>query len=231
MYKCINNLYDRLIVSKLWHNIRAVFSHVCLQSFLLHDIRAFFFLPHILAFYPFFVGFLFPSIWPFSHKRAYILCFTHVASIYARVIGTKESVYIRKEFNSHRIVLGHRHGHRFIVLGHKYRGHDVTWKHTICAQKKPIHMCYKWGHRESSYCWFPHDVTKIQTKKTIDPNEILLEQLKTNFHTNFRLKRVLGFVFEFAWVSKLLRNAAFTWRPRELSCRFKKWLISGNFAI
>ena len=41
----------------------------------------------------------------------------------------------------------------------------------------------------------------------------VLEQLKTNFQTNFRFKRVL------------------TWRPRELSCRFKKWLISGNFAI
>ena len=34
-----------------------------------------------------------------------------------------------------------------------------------------------------------------------------------------------------AWVSKLLRDVAFTWRPRELSCKFKKWRISGNFAI
>ena len=49
-------------------------------------------------------------------------------------------------------------------------------------------------------CWFSHDVTKIQTKKL----SILLrfyfhdalEQLKTNFHTNFRFKRVLGFVIE-----------------------------------
>ena len=30
------------VISKLWHDIRAVFSHVYLQSFLLHDIRAFF---------------------------------------------------------------------------------------------------------------------------------------------------------------------------------------------
>ena len=55
---------------------------------------------------------------------------------------------------------------------------------------------------------------KIQTKKTIDPTEILLhdasEQLKTNFHTNFRCKKVLGFVVEYAWISKLLRDAAFT---------------------
>ena len=73
------------------------------------------------------------------------------------------------------------------------------------------------------YCWFSHDVTKIQTKKI----SILLgfyfhdvlEQLKTNFHTNFRFKRVLGFVIEYAWISKLLRHAAYTWRPRE---RLKK---------
>ena len=37
-----------------------------------------------------------------------------------------------------------------------------------------------------------------------------LEQLKTNFHTNFRFKRVLGFVIEYAWIAKLLRDAAFT---------------------
>ena len=34
--------YGRPFVSKLWHNIRAVFSHLYLQPFLLHDIRAFF---------------------------------------------------------------------------------------------------------------------------------------------------------------------------------------------
>ena len=49
------------------------------------------------------------------------------------------------------------------------------------------------------YCWFSHDVTKIQTKKlSILFLHDALEQLKTNFHTNFRLKRVLGFVIEYA---------------------------------
>ena len=79
------------------------------------------------------------------------------------------------------------------------------------------------------YCWFSHDVTKIQTTKlSILPRFYFhdaLEQLKSNFHTNFHFKRVLGFVIEYAWISKLLRDAAFTWRPRELSCRLKKWLI------
>ena len=52
------------------------------------------------------------------------------------------------------------------------------------------------------YCWFSHDVTKSQTTKL----SILLrfyfrdvvDQLKTYFHKNFRLKRVLGFVIEYA---------------------------------
>ena len=84
-------------------------------------------------------------------------------------------------------------------------------------------------------CWFSHDVTKIQTTKLsillgFYFNEVL-EQLKTNFDTNFRFKRVLGFVIEYAWILKLLRDVAFTWRPRELSCRLKKWRILWNFAI
>ena len=84
-------------------------------------------------------------------------------------------------------------------------------------------------------CWFSHDVTKLQTTKLSILLRFyfhgILEWLKTNFQTNFRFKGVLGFVIEYAWISKLLRDAAFTWRPRELSCRLKKWLISGNFAI
>ena len=70
-------------------------------------------------------------------------------------------------------------------------------------------------------CWFSHDFTKIQTKKLSTLPRFYfhdaLEQLKTNFHTNFRFKGVLGFVIEYAWISKLLRDAAFTWRQRELS--------------
>ena len=42
-----------------------------------------------------------------------------------KFIGTKESVCIRKEFNSLRIGLGHQHGRRFIVLGHQYGRRDV----------------------------------------------------------------------------------------------------------
>ena len=43
-------VYGRPFVSKLWHDILAVFSHVYLQSFLLFDITCVF-LPRILAFF------------------------------------------------------------------------------------------------------------------------------------------------------------------------------------
>ena len=39
--------------------------------------------------------------------------------------GTKERVYMRKEFNSDRIGLEHQHGRRFIVLEHQYGRRDV----------------------------------------------------------------------------------------------------------
>ena len=57
------------------------------------------------------------------------------------------------------------------------------------------------GLKTFSYCWFSDDVTKIQTTKlSIRPRfhfHGVLEQLKTNFQTNFRSKRFLGFVVEY----------------------------------
>ena len=59
-----------------------------------------------------------------------ILCFHSRGQHLCKFIVTKESVCIRKEFNSHRTGLGHKHGRRFIVLGHKYGRHNIIWKHT-----------------------------------------------------------------------------------------------------
>ena len=41
-------------------------------------------------------------------------CFHSHGQHLCKFIGTKESVCIRKEVNSHRIGLGHQHCHRFI---------------------------------------------------------------------------------------------------------------------
>ena len=74
-------------------------------------------------------------------------------------------------------------------------------------------------------------------QNTIDPTEILLSwcirtaEIKNISHTNFLLEWVPGFVMDYAWIFKLLCDAAFTWRPRELSCWLQKWLVSGDLAI
>ena len=60
-----------------------------------------------------------------------IECFHPRGQHLCKFIRTKESVCIRKEFNSHRIGLGHQHGRRFIVLEHQYGRRDVMWKHSI----------------------------------------------------------------------------------------------------
>ena len=41
------------------------------------------------------------------------------------LIRTKESFYVKKEFNSNRVVLVHQRGRRFIVLEHQYSRRDV----------------------------------------------------------------------------------------------------------
>ena len=52
-----------------------------------------------------------------------------------KFIGPKESVYIRKEFSSLRIGLGHQNGRRFIVLEHQYGRRDVIRKRSIITKK------------------------------------------------------------------------------------------------
>ena len=64
--------------------------------------------------------FTFTSLKQFFHSRGQHLC---------KFIGTKESVCIRKEFNSHRTGLGHQYGHCFIVLGHQYGRRFIVLGH------------------------------------------------------------------------------------------------------
>ena len=77
-------------------------------------------------------------------------------------------------------------------------------RHWLCRRMFALFCFYESLIKESSRenCWFSHDVTKIQTTKLSILLRFyfhgVLEQLKTNFHTNFRFKRVLGFVMEYA---------------------------------
>ena len=58
-------------------------------------------------------------------RKQPIECFHSRGEHLCKFIETKESVCIRKEFNSHRIGLGHQHVRLFIVLGHQYGRRDV----------------------------------------------------------------------------------------------------------
>ena len=62
-----------------------------------------------------------------------------------------------------------------------------------------------WSHR-IMYCWFSHDVTKIQTTKLSILLRFyfhdVLEQVKTNVRTSFRFKRFLGFALEYAFACR-----------------------------
>ena len=58
-------------------------------------------------------------------ESKHVECFHSRCQHLCKFIGTKESVGLRKEFNSHRIGLGHQHGRRFIVLGQQYSRRDV----------------------------------------------------------------------------------------------------------
>ena len=56
------------------------------------------------------------------HSRGQHLC---------KFIKTKESVCIRKDFNSQRTGLGHQHGRRFIVLGPSNMAAVTSCKNTL----------------------------------------------------------------------------------------------------
>ena len=66
-----------------------------------------------------------------AQGMSFIECFHSRGQHLCKFIGTKESVCIRKEFNSKRIGVGHQHGCRFIVLGHQYGHPDIMWNHSI----------------------------------------------------------------------------------------------------
>ena len=115
------------------------------------------------------------------HSRGQHLC---------KFIGTKESFYIRKEFNSHRIFLVHQHGRRSIVLEDQDGGRDVTWsalylvwfslcsslfwelrdkrvdleKFTILALKPRSHVRILIHRTWASYC-FMHQLACIEDTK------------------------------------------------------------------
>ena len=82
-----------------------------------------------------------------------IECFHSRGQHLCKFIEIKESVCIRKEFNSHRSGLGHQHGRRFIVLGHQYGRRDVMWKHSIAVLCGYSHAAKYWPQVLQAHEW------------------------------------------------------------------------------
>ena len=114
------------------------------------------------------------------------------------------------------------HGYSMELHGSSMEIHGIPWIYSM----EVIH---------TGNSWFSLDVTKIQTKKLSlllsFYFHVILEHLKTFIQTNFRFKRVLCFAIQDAWISRLLRDAAFSWRPGKLLCGLKTLPILGDFAI
>ena len=87
--------------------------------------------------------------------------------------------------------------------------------------------------KEFINCVFSHNVTKIQTTKTVDSPGILLSwciRAAWNTPDGFLALGVLGFVIDYDWISKLLGDAVFTWPPRERAVLLvKKGIYFGAF--
>ena len=107
-----------------------------------------------------------------SPKNVKIECFHSRGQHLCKLFGTKESVCIRKEFNSHRTGLGHQHDRRFIVLGHQYGRRDVMWKHSIAQEEVGRGFVLKmfWILNQS---WFTQNVVVMDLVISLTQNLFL----------------------------------------------------------
>ena len=117
----------------------------------------------------------------FAHMLRLIECFHSRGQHLCKFIETKESVCIRKEFNSHRSGLGHQHGRRFIVLGHQYGRRDVMWKHSIIEIR--FHLLLKYFSIRNSLVMF-----RLLRCLLMPSPSLLLAPL--NFKSAFSLQRI-----------------------------------------
>ena len=99
------------------------------------------------------IGFwTFNDVYSLSFYIYFTECFHSRGQHLCKFIRTKESVCIRKEFNSHRICLGHQHGRRFIVMAAVTSCENTlyfecvhTSKRTLIQAERSFHF-NKWCH-------------------------------------------------------------------------------------
>ena len=77
------------------------------------------------------------------------------------------------------------------------------------------------------YCGFHMTSLKFKLQNYWSSWNFIFMMYENSWRLLFIQIWVLGLVIDYAWISKLLRDVVFTWRPRELSC-WLKVTISGN---
>ena len=72
----------------------------------------------------------------------------------------------------------------------------------VCLATFSLSLSFNKLKKRIFYCWFSHDVTKVQTLELLIFLRFyfhdVIEQLKTNIHTNFHSEWVLGLVIDYA---------------------------------
>ena len=134
-----------------------------------------------------------------------------------KFIGTKESVFIRKEFNSHWIGLVQQHGCRFVVLKQPYGCHD-----DICIRSL-VNLVSRVSHLTAPRS--PQGTVRWETLGTrllpgIENNgNVLL--LYSTFGTNVRVSFI---ILNTILISRLLIYTENSWNS--MSDFINKWIIT-----
>ena len=111
------------------------------------------------------IGFwTFNDVYSLSFYIYFTECFHSRGQHLCKFIRTKESVCIRKEFNSHRICLGHQHGRRFIVMAAVTSCENTlyfecvhTSKRTLIQAERSFHFnkwCHDLGLFKGAFVWY-----------------------------------------------------------------------------
>ena len=126
----------------------------------------------------------------------------------------------------------HLRSYPFLWLRLSRHWKETSRIHIIIWDPVSLNYSQETGFREFSVFWWRH---QNSNKEIIDSSACLLSwgigPAKQLYLYNFRLERVLRFAKEDAWISNLLRYAAFKWRQGRPSCRLKMWSIFSNFAF
>ena len=144
-----------------------------------------------------------------------------MASNHANVLEKKRklSVYIRKELNSHRIVLVHKNGRRFTVLEYQYDCLELMWKSYILPWKAARSDD---GHPQIEGVLFSAALV-FETKKIVYDFSNTRWYLLNWFFFSLHHRSTSG---RCSWKSMVTKRPCFWWRYCYLILLFSNLLVA-----